>query len=88
MLGAVPIFVDVYPTTFNINPSLIEEAISKSYNKGLNPRAIIAVDLFGLPARYRLIEQIAKKHDLFLIEDAAQSFGSSIGKRKHAPLGM
>ena len=87
LLGAVPIFVDVNPITYNINPSLIEDAISESHKKGLTPRAIIAVDLFGLPSRYRLIEEIAKKYNLFLIEDAAQSFGSSIRQKKACSFG-
>ena len=46
--------------------------------EGLSPKAIIAVDLFGLPARYRLLQKIAKKNNLYLIEDAAQGFGGSI----------
>ncbi len=77
-LGAEPIFVDVDPITYNINPFEVENAIQLAKRKGLCPKAIIAVDLFGLPARYRLLEKIAKMHNLFLIEDAAQSFGSSI----------
>lgn len=87
LLGARPIFVDVNPTTYNIDPTLIEDAISDSLKKGLKPKAIIAVDLFGLPSRYRLIEEIAKKYNLFLIEDAAQSFGSTIRKKRAGSFG-
>ncbi len=87
LLGATPVFVDVNPITYNIDPTLIEDAILKSINKGLNPRAIISVDLFGLPARYRLIEEIAKKYNLFLIEDAAQSFGGAIRGKKAGSFG-
>ena len=73
-IGAVPVLVDVYDSTFNMNPELIENAINKSESK---VKAIMPVDLFGLPARYRLINEIAKKHDLKVIADAAQSFGAS-----------
>ena len=75
-------FVDIYEDTYNINPDGIEDAIKLSKDKGLNPRAIIPVDLFGLPARYRMINQIAKKYNMVVIEDAAQGFGGVIkGKR-------
>ena len=75
LLGATPIFVDIYPETFNIDPAGIDDAVTLAHKKGLNPKAIIPADLFGLPARYRLIEEQAEKHNLFLLEDAAQGFG-------------
>ena len=79
ILGATPVFVDVYESTYNIDCEKLEIEIKKVINEGkLRPRAIIPVDLFGLPARYRLIDQIAKKYNLKVIEDAAQSFGGSI----------
>ncbi|MAZ07921.1 MAG: aminotransferase DegT [Rickettsiales bacterium] len=82
LLGAEPVFVDIYEDTYNINPDGIEDAIKFSKDKGLNPRAIIPVDLFGLPARYRMINQIAKRYNMVVIEDAAQGFGGVIkGKR-------
>lgn len=76
LLGAKPIFVDVDPVSFNINPALIEEKItSKS-------KAIIPVSLYGQPAKFQKINNIAKRHDLIVIEDAAQSFGSEqLGKK-------
>ncbi len=79
LVGATPILVDVYDSTFNINPELLESAIN---NSDKNVKAIMAVDLFGLPARYRLINDIAKKFNLKVIGDTAQSFGSSIGNQK------
>ena len=83
LLGATPIFVDVYESTFNIDCEKLELAIQNTISEGkLTPKAIIPVDLFGLPARYRLIEEIAKKYDLKIIEDAAQSFGAKIRDRK------
>ena len=87
LLGARPIFVDIYPETFNINPSKIDKAIEAAKKINLNPKAIISVDLFGLPARYRLLEKIAKKYRLFLIEDAAQGFGGTIRERKTGGFG-
>jgi len=87
LLGAEPVFVDIYPDTFNINPSEIENAIDYAKRKGLNPRAIIPVDLFGLPARYRLIQKVAKEYDLFILEDAAQGFGGSIRQKNAGSFG-
>mgnify|MGYP001219525390 FL=1 len=83
ILGATPIFVDVYESTFNIDCDKLETEINKVIKEGkLKPKAIIPVDLFGLPARYRLIDKIAKKYNLKVIEDAAQSFGGSIRDKK------
>ena len=87
LVGAEPVFVDIYPETFNINPDGIEQAIHKAKSRGLNPKAIIPVDLFGLPARYRLIEKIAKEYNLFILEDAAQGFGGSIRDKKAGSFG-
>lgn len=80
---ATPVFVDSDEDTFNICPRDLEAQIQKVIAEGqLRPKAIIAVDLFGLPANYPAIEQIAKKYDLKIIEDAAQGFGGEInGKR-------
>ena len=83
ILGATPIFVDVYESTYNIDCDKLEIEINKVIKEGkLKPKAIIPVDLFGLPARYRLIDKIAKKYNLKVIEDAAQSFGGSIRDKK------
>lgn len=81
--NATPVFVDSDEQTFNICPVDLEKRIKKVIEDGeLKPRAIIAVDLFGLPANYPDLERIAKKYDLKLIEDAAQGFGGEInGKR-------
>ena len=87
LLGATPVFVDIYPETFNINPNGIPEAVKKAKGMGLNPRGIIPVDLFGLPARYRLIDDIAKELNLFILEDAAQGFGGSIRGRRAGSFG-
>ena len=88
LLGATPVFVDVYDSTFNIDCEKLEIVIKDTIKDGkLTPRAIIPVDLFGVPARYRLIQDIAKKYNLKVIEDAAQSFGGSIGEKKVGTFG-
>ena len=88
LLGATPIFVDVYDSTFNIDCEKLEIAIQETIKNGeLKPKAIIPVDLFGVPARYRLIDSIAKEYDLKVIEDGAQSFGASIGEKKVGTFG-
>jgi len=88
ILGATPVFVDVYESTYNIDCDKLEIEINKVIEEGkLKPKAIIPVDLFGLPARYRLIDKIAKKYNLKVIEDAAQSFGGSIRDKKVGTFG-
>ena len=88
ILGATPVFVDVYDTTFNIDCAKLELEIERVLNEGkLKPKAIIPVDLFGLPARYRLIKKIAEKYNLKVIEDAAQSFGGAIRNEKVGTFG-
>lgn len=81
--GGTPIFVDVDPQTFNLDPAKLEVAIERCKSEGkYNPRAIVAVDLFGLPADLVAIRKIADKHGLLLLEDGAQGFGGNIdGKR-------
>jgi dTDP-4-amino-4,6-dideoxygalactose transaminase len=95
LLGATPIFVDIDPDTFNIDPDNLGQAIAdlKSGHtptpqcpQGLTPKGIIAVDLFGLPADYDAINAIAKEHGLFVIEDAAQSFGAQYNGKKAGSL--
>jgi len=87
LLGATPIFCDIYPRTFNIDPNGLDKAYDRAVRGGLKPKAIISVDLFGLPARYRLIDEFAKFKNLFLLEDAAQGFGGKIGNQKAGTFG-
>ena len=98
LLGAVPVFVDIDPETFNISPQNLELAIKSVISKDrkiyplpstnhaqqpdIIPRGIIVVDLFGLPAEYEKINSIASKYGLFVIEDAAQSFGAEYKGKK------
>lgn len=83
LVGATPVFVDIDLNTFNISPAALEKAIEKTLKEGkLKPKAIIAVDLFGQPADFTAITDIAEKYDLLVVEDAAQGFGGEInGKR-------
>ena len=86
--GATPIFVDVDIKTFNIDPQKLENAIQKVISLGtLNPKAIIAVDLFGRPADYETIRKIADKYNLKVLEDAAQGFGGEISGRRACSFG-
>ncbi|EJF88332.1 hypothetical protein ME1_00651 [Bartonella vinsonii subsp. arupensis OK-94-513] len=80
LVGAEPVFIDVLPDTFNIDVEKLCEAIKMIKKEGrLKPKAIIAVDLFGLPADYAQIAKVAVKENLFVIEDAAQSMGGRSG---------
>ncbi len=81
--GATPIFVDVCKDTFNISATDLETAITEVITENvLKPKAIIAVDLFGLPADYPAVRAVADKYSLPILEDGAQGFGGSInGKR-------
>ena len=77
--GGTPIFVDVDVDTYNLCPNALEKSIEKVLAEGkLTPRAIIAVDLFGLPANFSEIRKIADKYNLVICEDGAQGFGGSI----------
>jgi UDP-2-acetamido-2-deoxy-ribo-hexuluronate aminotransferase len=106
LLGATPVFVDIDPQTYNIDPAKLELAIQAVKKNDasihplpqnhsvpnpqpsvLNPKGIIAVDIFGLPADYAKIEMIAEKEKLFVIEDAAQSFGGEINGGKACSFG-
>jgi dTDP-4-amino-4,6-dideoxygalactose transaminase len=87
LLGATPVFVDVSDATFNVDPAALEAGIETARRAGLNPRGLIAVDLFGLPADYAALRAVAKQHDLFLLADAAQSFGASTNGQRVGSLG-
>ncbi len=86
--GATPIFVDSDERTFNISPEDLDRQIAQVLSKGkLKPKAIITVDLFGLPADYKALEKIAEKYNIPLIEDAAQGFGGDINGKKAGSFG-
>jgi dTDP-4-amino-4,6-dideoxygalactose transaminase len=78
-LGATPVFVDIDPATYNLDPEHLEATIQATLAEGkLKPKVIIAVDLFGQPANYPAISAIAKKYGLKLIADSAQGFGCTL----------
>jgi dTDP-4-amino-4,6-dideoxygalactose transaminase len=86
-LGAVPIFVDCLPETFNMDPASLEFGINTARQLGLKPVGVIPVDLFGQPADYDAIEAICAREDLWILCDAAQSFGASYRGRKLGTIG-
>jgi dTDP-4-amino-4,6-dideoxygalactose transaminase len=89
LAGGTPVFVDSDPLTFNLSPTDLQRAIEKTLAEGiLRPRGIMTVDLFGLPADYDRIEDIAQAYDLFIIEDAAQGFGGSYHEQKVGSFGV
>ena len=82
VLGATPVFVDVDPRTFQIDPAHLEQRIAEMRRAGkLRPRALIGVDLFGQPADWPSLSGIAEREDLFTLDDLAQSFGCSLHGR-------
>jgi dTDP-4-amino-4,6-dideoxygalactose transaminase len=87
LLGATPVFVDVLEETFNLDPASLERGIETAKRLGLAPKAVMVVDLFGLPADYEAIGRIAQAHGLKVIDDAAQSFGATYRNRKVGMLG-
>ncbi len=77
-VGATPVFVDVLPDTYNMDPAHLEVAIKAAKEAGLTPKVVIAVDLFGQPADYPRIAEIARRNSLKVIADSAQSFGCTL----------
>jgi dTDP-4-amino-4,6-dideoxygalactose transaminase len=86
--GATPFFVDVHSDTFNIDPDSLAQAIGDAKHRGLKPTAVIPVDLFGQPADYAEIESLCARHGLWMLSDAAQSFGASYRGRKIGTIGL
>lgn len=84
---AIPVFVDSEPDTYNISPRYLEEAIKDRISKGKKPKAIIVVHLYGMPSKIEEIAAIAKKYDIILIEDGAESLGSSYNGKKCGTFG-
>ncbi len=85
VLGATPVFVDVDPRTFQIDPAHLAARIAAVRQAGrLRPRALVGVDLFGQPADWPALNEVAAREGLFTIDDCAQSFGAALHGR---PLG-
>ena len=88
LLGARPVFVDIDPRTFNMDPVKLEAAVIRVKKEGKwRARGVIPVDLFGLAADYDAISKVAEEHDLFVLEDAAQSLGGVYHGRPVGSLG-
>jgi dTDP-4-amino-4,6-dideoxygalactose transaminase len=81
-VGATPVFADIDAATFNIAPESAERAVAAARQAGLNPRLIVPVDLFGLPADLAAINALAAAEKLFVLDDAAQAFGAMVGNRR------
>ena len=86
--GATPVFVDVDANSFNMDPDSLEAAIRTAKAEDLKPTGVIAVDLFGQPADYDRIEPVCAAHGLWLLSDAAQSFGAAYKDRKVGTIGI
>lgn len=87
LVQATPVFCDVDPATFNLSPESVLRCIDAAKASQLTPKAIIGVDLFGLPADWPEIANIAKANDLHLIDDSAQGWGGSINGKKTGTFG-
>lgn len=88
LVGATPYFVDIDEQTFNICPQSLSSAIAEAKNQSaLSPKAVIAVDLFGLPANYSALQKMCSEYGLLLIEDAAQGFGGSMNEARACRFG-
>src|SRR5246127_3558067 len=87
LIGATPVMADVAGDTFNLDPASFERAIAAAKQRGLKPKAVIPVDLFGLPADHDAIAAIATAHGIKVLDDAAQAFGATYRGRKLGTLG-
>jgi dTDP-4-amino-4,6-dideoxygalactose transaminase len=85
--GATPVFVDIHEDTFNMDARSLEAAVRTAKSMDLRPAGVIGVDLFGLPADYDSIEPVCAAHRLWLLSDAAQSFGATYKSRRIGTIG-
>ena len=86
-LGAIPVFVDSEPKTWNICPQYLEEAIKDRINHGKKPKAIIAVHLYGMPYDVEAVNKVASKYQIPIVEDSAEALGSSYKGKKCGTFG-
>ncbi len=86
-LGAIPVFVDSEPQTWNLCPDHLKAAIEDRMKKGKKPKAIIVVHLYGMPAKMKEIRELANQYEIPLIEDAAEALGSRLGTEACGTLG-
>jgi UDP-2-acetamido-2-deoxy-ribo-hexuluronate aminotransferase len=88
LTGAAPVFVDVDEATFNMDPASLRRGIATARQRGLKPRGVIVVDLFGQSADHDAIGAVAEAEGLFVLDDAAQGFGASYKGRKLGTFGL
>jgi dTDP-4-amino-4,6-dideoxygalactose transaminase len=88
LTGAVPVFVDVDEATFNMDVNSLKRGIATARKRGLTPKAVMPVDLFGQSADHDAIAAVAEAEGLFVLDDAAQSFGASYKGRRLGTLGL
>jgi dTDP-4-amino-4,6-dideoxygalactose transaminase len=88
LTGATPVFVDVDEATFNMDAASLRLGIATAKQRGLKPRAVIPVDLFGQSADHDAIAEVAQAEGLFVLDDAAQGFGASYKGRRIGSLGL
>jgi dTDP-4-amino-4,6-dideoxygalactose transaminase len=88
LTGATPVFVDVDEATFNIDANSLKRGIATAQKLGLEPRAVIPVDLFGQSADHDVIGAIAEAEGIFVLDDAAQAFGASYKGRRLGTFGL
>ena len=88
LTGAAPVFVDVDESTFNMDPASLKRGIATARQRGLKPRGVIVVDLFGQSADHDAIGAVAEAEGLFVLDDAAQGFGASYRGRKLGTFGL
>src|SRR5437763_3433027 len=88
LTGAVPVFVDVDEATFNMDVNSLKRGIATARRRGLKPRAVIPVDLFGQSADHDAIGEVAEAEGLFVLDDAAQGFGATYNGRRLGTFGL
>ena len=77
-MGAIPVFAEIEDNSFNLNPEKLSAALAAGKESGIDVVGIIGVGLFGQPANYAVIKNFANDHGLWLVDDAAQSFGATL----------
>jgi dTDP-4-amino-4,6-dideoxygalactose transaminase len=86
-LGATPVFIDSEEQTWNICPVVLEQAIQDRIQKGIKPKAIIAVHLYGVPYQIEVVRAVADKYQIPILEDSAEALGSSYKGQKCGTFG-
>lgn len=86
-LGAKPVFVDAEPSSWNLDPALVEEELAAAAKRGSLPRAVVAVDLYGQCADYQRLEAACARHGVPLLEDAAEALGATYQGRPAGSFG-